>query len=307
MPVPYDRICSVLFDTPHLYHAGKAETLVRMLGPRLTGQAITIVNGDGGVDHVAFANGRPSAGFIGDRLGQVYDRNQLTPFQIVEGVAVIAIEGTLVQKGSWVGSSSGETSYEGLQVQIARAARHPKVKAAVFEVDSFGGQVNGAFEAAEAIRQLSQKMPTIAILTDYAYSAGYLLASQTRQIIAPEFGGAGSIGVVMMHADFSSYLDQEGIKVTFIHSGEHKVEGNPYQALPSGLKDRWQAQVDAMRDRFAETVGKGRGRRLPKSTALKTEAAAFTAAEALDLGLIDAIGDGRSAFGAFVQDINRKA
>lgn len=305
MTPAFERICNSLFDQPHLYHPGKAETLVRMLGPRLTGFPVTVVNGGEPVDHVAFANGRPSAGVIGDRLGRAYDRHGLMPFDMVDGVAVIPIEGTLVQKGAWVGSNSGETSYQGLMVQIARA-RRPEVRGAVFEVDSFGGMVNGAFEAAAAMRELSREKPTIAILTDYAYSAGYLLASQARQIVMPEFGGAGSIGIVTMHADFSGNLEKEGIKVTFIHSGAHKVDGSPMLPLPDELRERWQQRADTMRDRFAAEVGKGRGRRFSKAAALKTEAQSYSAVEALDLGLVDAVGDSHEAFAAFIKEINRK-
>lgn len=303
----YEHICGVLFDQPHFYHPSKAETVVRMLGPRLTGHSITVVNGEGGTEHVAFAGGRPSAGVIGDRMGRAYDRDGIAPFDMVDGVAIIPIEGTLVQKGAWIGSNSGETSYQGLQVQIARAVRNDDVKGVVFEVDSFGGMVNGAFEAAADIRALSKVKPTIAILTDYAYSAGYLLASQARQIVMPEFGGAGSIGVVMMHADFSGNLDQEGIKVTLIHSGRHKTDGSPFLPLSADLQARWQSQIDAMRDRFAGTVGQGRGSRLTKSAALKTEAQAYDAHEAVKAGLVDAVGDGQAAFAAFVKEVNRRA
>jgi signal peptide peptidase SppA len=296
----------MLFEQPHLYHPRKAETVVRMLGPSLTGHAVTVVNGEGGADHVAFANGRPSAGVLGDRMGTAYDKAGITPFQTVDNVGVIGIEGTLVQKGGWVGSYSGETSYQGLQMQIARAMR-PNVKAAVFEVDSFGGMVNGVFETATAMRTLSKAKPTIAILTDFAYSAAYLLASQCRQIIMPEFGGAGSIGAVMLHADFSGNLEKEGIKVTFIQSGEHKTDGNPYEALPAGLLERWQAQTDAIRDRFASAVGQGRGKRMTKAQALKTEAKFYGAKDALDLGLVDAVGDGQEAFTAFIKEVNRSS
>lgn len=307
MSLAHERLCSMLFEQPHLYHPRKAETVVRMLGPRLTGFNVTVTNGDGGVDHVAFANGRPSAGIIGDRLGRAYDRAGVSTLYTVENVAIIPVEGTLVQKGGWIGSYSGESSYQGLQVQIAEARRRSDVKGIVFEVDSFGGMVNGCFETAAAIRALSAVKPTIAILTDFAYSAAYLLASQARQIVMPEFGGAGSIGTVMLHADFSANLEQEGIKVTFIQSGEHKTDGNPYEALPDGLLERWQMQVDTIRDRFAEAVGKGRGKRMTKAQALKTEAKFYRATDALDLGLVDAIGDGQEAFAAFTKEINRRS
>jgi ClpP class serine protease len=111
------------------------------------------------------------------------------PFAIIDGVALIPIEGTLVHKGAYVGAYSGTTSYEGLQAQVLRAMRNPAVKGVVFEVDSFGGELAGAFETADLIARLSAEKPTLAILTDHALSAGYLLASAARQIIIPEHAG----------------------------------------------------------------------------------------------------------------------
>lgn len=307
MTFPLDRICGQVFDQPLLYHPQKAETLARLLGPRLTGHSVSVINGDGMVDHVAFAGGRASAGVIGDRLGRAYDSKGLIPFDMVNGVAIIPVEGTLVHKGGYIGSSSGETSYQGLQVQIARAKSRNDVRGVVFEVDSFGGQGNGAFDTADAIRDLSKSKPTIAILTDFAYSAGYMMASQARQIVMPEFGGAGSIGVVMMHADFSGNLEQEGIKVTMIHAGKHKVDGNPYQPLPEFLVEKWRAECEVMRDRFAAVVAAGRGRRFSKAAALKTEAECFNADDARKLGLVDAVGNSQQAFDAFISEVNRNS
>lgn len=307
MTFAYPHLCGQLFEQPLMHDARKAEVVLRALGPRLTGHNITVVNGTGGVDHVAFANGRPSAGVIGDRLGRIMDARGVPAFDMVDGVSIIAVEGSLIQKGGWIGASSGETSYQGLQTQIARAGRLDAVKGVVFEIDSFGGMVNGGFETATMIAALSKAKPTIAILTDFAYSAAYLLASQCRQIVVPPFGGAGSIGCVMLHADYSGALEQEGIKVTIIRSGAHKTEGNPYEPLPDAQRERWQAQVDGVRDQFAAVVGKGRGKRCTKAQALKTEAQAFTAAEALDLGLVDAVGDGQEAFSAFVKAVNRRS
>ena len=302
----FSRICEELFEQPLAYHPRKAETFLKAFGERLTGHSVMIVNGEGQVDHTAFANGRLTAGIIGDRMGRHYDRAGVVPFDMVGDVAIIPIEGTLVRKGGWIGASSGETSYQGLQVQVARAARNEAVKGVVLEIDSYGGQVNGLFETAGMIATLSRAKPTIAILTDFAFSAGYALASQARQIIMPESGGVGSIGVLTMHADFSGNLEKQGIKVTLVHAGAHKVEGNPYEPLPAELKNRLQARVDTERERFAELVGKGRGRRLTKAQALKTEARAFDdAQEAMSAGLVDAIGDPHEAFAAFLKEINR--
>jgi signal peptide peptidase SppA len=295
-----------VFNTPLLYDERKAETVALALGPRLTGSQVVFDNGSGPIDHIAFEHGRPSAGKVGDRLGRVFDKHQIAPFDIVEGVAIIPIEGTLVHKGGWVGASSGQTSYQGLQVQLTRALARSDVKGVVFEVDSYGGEVAGAFETAELLHKLSRAKPTLAILTDFAFSAGYLMASQARQIVMPEFGGAGSIGVITMHADFSKNLDQEGIRVTIQKSGAHKADGNPFEPLAPEVAARTQIRIDAMREKFAEAVGRGRGRRLTKTAAVKTEAQTYLADEAVDLGLADGIGNAVEVFNAFVEEVNRR-
>ena len=69
---------------------------------------------------------------------------------------------------------------------------------------------------------------------------------------------------------------------------------------------RWEARADRSRESFAETVGRGRGKRLTKAAALKTEAMAYDAPEALSMGLVDAIGNPHEAFSAFIEEVNRK-
>ncbi|TJW44747.1 MAG: S49 family peptidase, partial [Mesorhizobium sp.] len=81
----------------------------------------------------------------------------------------------------------------------------------------------------------------------------------------------------------------------------------PYQPLAAGVQEKWQTEVEQMRDRFAGVVAQGRGKRMSKAAALKTEAEAYTAAEAVELGLADAVGDSQEAFAAFIKDINGKA
>lgn len=301
----FDGVIGRMFNTPLLYDERKAETVAMALGPRLVGMPVNVIAGAGGIDHVAFESGRPSLGTVGDRLGRAYDKAERVPFDVIDGVAVLPIEGTLVHKGSYIGKSSGVTSYEGIQVQVSRAIARSDVKGVVLEIDSYGGEVAGAFETADLIHALSKVKPSIAILTDFAYSAGYLLASQARQIIMPEFGGAGSIGVIMMHVDWSRNLENEGINVRIFKSGKHKADGNPFEPLALDVADRIQARVDAMRDRFAAAVGRGRGSRLTKAKALKTEAQSFDAGEAVSLGLADGVGNTVAAFNAFLDEVKR--
>lgn len=300
------RIAARAFNEPLMYDAGKAAAFVEAFGERITGHALEL-DGVEPLDRVAFQDGRPSMGRLGDRLGRVYDKYEMLPFDVVDGgIAVIAIEGTLVHKGAFVGQTSGDTSYQGIQTQVSRAAKSDKVKAVVFEVDSFGGEVAGAFETADMIHALSQAKPTVAILTDFALSAGYLMASAARTIVMPEYGRAGSIGVIRMHVDYERKLENEGVKVTLISAGKHKAAGNAFERLPAELAARWQAEVEKARETFAAHVGRYRGKRMSAKQAMDTEADHFQGAESVRLGLADAISSGNDAFAAFVADIQRK-
>lgn len=307
MPLALPHVAARIFGTPLLVDERKAAAILNAIGSRLV-QGGVVIDGVVPIDHRAFAGGRPSAGRVGDPLGRAAEAmgrgDRLLPF-IVDGVAVIPVEGTLVHKGKWVGMDSGETSYEGLQAQVQRARRDSRVRGVVFEVDSFGGEVSGAFDTAQMIAELSREKPTLAILTDYALSAGYLLASAARRIVAPESGYAGSIGVITLHADYSAALDAQGVKVTLLYSGTHKADGNPFEKLPDAVADRIKGELDSLRDSFAGFVGARRGRRFNKAQALATEAQSYLASEAMSLGLIDGIGRPSEAFDAFVKEVNR--
>src|SRR6266404_8537737 len=141
-----------------------------------------------------------------------------------EGVAVITITGSLVNRGAWIGSDSGETSYEGIKHQIAVAAADPKTRAILLDIESPGGEAVGAFEAADAVRAAAKMKPVTAVVNGMAASAAYALASGASKIITTPTGLAGSIGVVMMHADYSRFLDAKGVTPTLIFAGSHKVD-----------------------------------------------------------------------------------
>lgn len=299
------EVAQRVFNSLLMVHPGKAAAAMLAIGGRIVDGAIEISGADP-IAHVAFENGRPSMGKIGKRLERAFEQFGELPFDVIQGVAVIPVEGTLVHKGTYVGMSSGRTSYQGLQTQVSLAMRSQAVKGVVLEVDSFGGEVAGAFQTAEMIAQLSAAKPTLAILTDNALSAGYLMASAARQIVMPEEGRAGSIGVITMHVDYSRKLENEGIKVTILAAGKHKADGNPFQALPEALATKIRAEVEQGRQRFAEAVGRYRGKRFSAAAALATEAEDFRAADSVRLGLADAVGDTHEAFAAFVAEINRK-
>lgn len=290
-----------VFDVPLMIDSDKAAVIAAAFGPRLLGMPVIVLGEDGEAHPAAHR----SMGVADRGIERALTRANVAGFPLHDGVGIIEVAGTLVHKGAFLGQSSGQTSYQGLQAQIARAAAMPEVRGVVLEVDSFGGQVNGAFETAAAIRRLSAEKPTLAILTDHALSAGYLLASQARQIVMPKAGRAGSIGVVTMHVNRRKQMEQEGLEVTVIASGAHKAEVQGLSPLSDERRAALQASVDRAREDFAEAVGAGRGTRLTKEAALATEARIEEGEAAVRAGLVDAIGDPVEAFAEFARVLAR--
>jgi ClpP class serine protease len=172
------------------------------------------------------------------------------------------------------------------------------------EIDSFGGEVAGVFDLADRIRAIRGSKPVWAFVAEHAFSAGYALASQADRILLPRTGAVGSIGVVVMHADLSGQLDQDGVRVTLVHSGQHKVDGNPYEPLPENVHDDIQREIDVLRFLFAETVAAGRAGRLSQDAALATEAATFRGTDAIATGLADEVIDLTRGFARFRESLS---
>jgi capsid assembly protease len=297
----HPRIAAKMFNTRLAVHKGKAAAIMAGLGGRVIGGRIQFSDSVEVLNHSAFHNSNLMAGTLTDRIG----KTSVAIYETVRGAAYIPVEGTLVHKGSWVESDSGETSYQGLQSQIQRARRDPSVKGAVFEFDTCGGEVSGMFETADMLADLSAEKPTIAILSDCAYSAGYLLASACRSIIVPEQGGAGSIGVITMHADMSKALEAQGVNVTIFAAGEHKADMNPFGPVPEDVALALLADIESARVAFCQAVSTFRGPRLSFENAMATEAQCYTGAAAVEAGLVDATGHPYEAFNAFLDQLNR--
>ena len=113
------HIAAQLFDTPLMIAPDKAVAMLAGLGGRVVEGGVVLINPPtGGLTAEPL---RQRAGIVSDRLGGALDRNRTRAYDVVNDIAVIAAEGTLIQKGAYLGQSSGQTSYQGLQVQITRA------------------------------------------------------------------------------------------------------------------------------------------------------------------------------------------
>lgn len=224
---------------------------------------------------------------------------QNKPFAFSSGIAVIPVHGTLINR--FGGSYGYVTGYNFIRQQTAMAAADPDVLGIVYDHNSYGGEAAGCFECAGDIPRLAAGKPTLAVVDSNAYSASYALASAADKIVVTPSGGVGSIGVVALHVSYEAALEKEGVKITFIHAGDHKVDGNPYQDLPPKVKADMQKSIDVSYSAFAALVADGRA--MDEKDVRATEARTYRADDALALGLIDAVATPQEAMLAFLGEL----
>lgn len=210
---------------------------------------------------------------------------QRKPFAFAGGAAIIPITGMLVNRINW--SSASATGYDFIRGQLRCALADPDVSQIVFDVDSNGGLVSGCQELAAEIFASRDVKPSTAVVDARGYSAAYYLASAASRVVCTPSGGVGSIGVAAVHVDLSAALENFGIKVTLIHKGDEKVDGNPYAALSDRARASIEKDIGYHYDSFVEAVA--RHRDMSESDVRATEAGCFSAKEAHDRGLIDDI------------------
>jgi protease IV len=166
--------------------------------------------------------------------------------------------------------------------------------AVLISIDSPGGTTTGAERLYEAIRRLSAKKPTAAVVGTLAASGGYIAALGADQIVAQGNSLVGSIGVLVEYPNFTKLLDTIGVKV-------EDVKSSPLKASPNGFEpttpEARAALASIVNDSFAWFKGLVKQRRglTDPQLAAVDDGRVFTGRQGLDLHLVDRIGGEREA------------
>jgi serine protease SohB len=179
---------------------------------------------------------------------------------------------------------------------IERAFKVRNARAVALIINSPGGSPAQSHLIFQRIRQLAAEktIPVFAFIEDIGASGGYMLACSADEIIADVYSLVGSIGVVGGSFGFEKLIDKLGIERRLYTSGERKAMLDPF--LPEKPEDvkRLKAIQKDIHERFIALVKERRGGRLKGTDKTLFSGEFWTAANALELGLIDNIGDLRS-------------
>jgi ClpP class serine protease len=134
-----------------------------------------------------------------------------------------------------------------------------------------------------------------AFVEDVAASGGYMIACAADEIVADPSSIVGSIGVVSASFGFDQAIKKLGIERRVHTAGTRKVILDPFQPEKADDVRHLKTLQKEIHERFIDLVKKGRGKRLkgPEKTLFSGEF--WIAGTALDLGLVDEIGDVRAS------------
>ncbi len=217
------------------------------------------------------------------------------PFEMIDDIAIIPVQGVLSRRVSFMSRLSGATSTELIGQWFDAALVDDQVGTILLDIDSPGGDAGGTIDVANKIfAARSGDKPIIATINGNALSGGYFIASQADQVFASQGSFIGSIGVVLAVVDTSRAERNRGIDATIIQTGEDKAPG------AGQVTERQIATLRQHGNRifeiFKAAVRRGRGIELTEEM---LSGQVFPADQALELGLIDEIADRDQVFAQF--------
>lgn len=205
------------------------------------------------------------------------------------GIATIPITGVITQHRSIYSMLGFGTSTTEVTQALRAALDDDSVTAIVLDVDSPGGSVYGVEELAREIYASRAVKRIVAVASGMAASAAYWLASNASEFYASPSSEVGSIGVVQSHSDVSEMLKQQGVHVTLISAGKHKVEGNPFEPLGKEAQDFLQTRTNEYYASFTRSVARGRNVSVEKVRTSFGQGRLLGAAAGRAAGMIDGI------------------
>lgn len=184
-------------------------------------------------------------------------------------------------------------SLAGIARTLDRAFTIRRAAAVALSINSPGGSPVQSHLIFRRIRELADehKRPVIAFIEDAGASGGYMIACAGDEVIADPYSIVGSIGVVGGSFGFDKLIAKIGVERRLYTSGDHKAMLDPF--LPENPDDveRLKKLQRHIHEDFITLVKSRRGAKLqgPENDLFSGEY--WTGQKAMELGLVDAIGD----------------
>ena len=192
------------------------------------------------------------------------------------------------------------------RVEALEQLEESQAAAVVVHINSPGGTTAGSEQLYDALMRLKAKKPLVVVVEGLAASGGYIAAIAADHIVAQQSSLVGSIGVLFQFPNFTELLKTVGVKV-------EEVKSSPLKAAPNGFEPtspEARAALDALvKDSYAWFRDLVKNRRGMDDALLEkvADGRVFTGRQAVDLKLIDQLGDEKTAIAWLVAEKNVKS
>ena len=215
-------------------------------------------------------------------------------------VAVIYASGQIFD-----GKGNEENIYsENLAKTIRKVREDRNVKAVVLRVNSPGGSALASAIIGRELDLTKEEKPLIVSMGNYAASGGYWISAKGDYIFADPTTLTGSIGVFGTFPNMQGLLNHKlGLTFDVVKTNENADFGNFTQPLTPFQYARLQENVVKTYDEFTLRVAEGRGLRQSYVDSIG-QGRVWAGADAIELGLVDQLGDLEDAIAYAVEQAN---
>ena len=213
-------------------------------------------------------------------------------------VAIIYAEGQIYD-----GKNSDQTKIysENLSKTIRKAREDEDVKAIVLRVNSPGGSALASAVIGREVELATKEKPVIVSMGNYAASGGYWISANADYIFADPTTLTGSIGVFGTFPNLKGFLNNKiGLTFDTAKTNENADFGNLTQPLSEFQYAKLQENVVKTYNDFTNLVANGRGLRQAYVDSIG-QGRVWAGVDAIELGLVDQLGDMEDAIAFAVQ------
>lgn len=178
-----------------------------------------------------------------------------------------------------------------LREELDRARADREIRALLLRIHSPGGTVTGSDQLYREILRFKREreVPVLAQLMGIATSGGYYVALAADEIHAEPTSVTGSIGVIFSGLNVAGLMEKIGVEDQTLTTGDFKDSGSMLRRMRPEERAQLQSVLDDLYARFVEVVDEGRDGLDAEQVRELADGRIYSARQALELGLIDAI------------------
>ncbi|TJZ54821.1 signal peptide peptidase SppA [Sphingobacterium olei] len=203
-------------------------------------------------------------------------------------IAVLYAYGNIVDGEGSIGSIGGDK----LSRELRKLRKDDDIKGIVLRVNSPGGSALASDMIWREVDLIRKVKPVMVSMGDYAASGGYYIAAAADSIFAEENTLTGSIGVFGVIPNFKGLLnDRLGIHVDEVSTGKFSnLMSDVDRPMTAEERSIVQMEVGRVYNTFMQRVADGRKISVERVDSIG-QGRVWTGSQALELGLVDKIGD----------------